>query len=284
MSLFGGVRGDPEGRWPLLVLVLVLLVAYCCIRVCSSSRLMGGGRRWRVFGGAPDPPPEAKKPRRITPRVRQAMESANVVVDTLNLTHVLLEEKQVGAPAPPTDGQSAAKRKQTPKITRCSIAAAIEHAAPILRKKFSGRVIFVLKDRDSSPDGVSPADKAFYKEIAHRLRVGIHIAEKVRVEIPEWQEVGSPDESLHQKRGRDDFYLGLLAWRFRCGVLTDDRMRDFDQLKTEVRPFRVHIIEPWGMTDAIRTDQVFAGAQEYSRILSPVRLRYEDNNLRANQN
>jgi hypothetical protein len=215
------------------------------------------------------------------------MNSGNVVVDTLNLTHVLLEKGKV---APPAASASRAKAKTLPtppsapvksKINRCSIASAIEYAAPRLKEKFSGRVIFVLKDRDSSPDGVSAADTSFYKEIAHRLQIGIHIAEKVRVEIPGWQVVGSPDESLHQKRGRDDFYLGLLAWKLRCGVLTDDRMRDFDQLKTEVRPFRVHIIEPWGVSDAIRTDQVFAGAQEYSRILSPVRLRYEDYGLRG---
>lgn len=197
--------------------------------------------------------------------------SRNLVVDTLNLTHRLLKAGQiVRCKECPPEGLSA-----------CLIAQAIEYSAKKLKGRFDGKIAFVLKDRDGvSKNALSekaindPCDRD-YAEVAKTAGAEIHRALKSTGPVPDWQSKGSAAPN-HQKLGRDDFYLGFLAWRLQCPALTGDHMRDFQQLKSEVAPFRVQVINQWGET---ATDYVNPGAAEYAKMKAPLRISFADHGL-----
>ncbi len=80
---------------------------------------------------------------------------------------------------------------------------------------------------------------------------------------------------LHIYRPNDIyFYMSLLAWKHRCGVLTHDRMRDFEQLRGALDPFHVYEYAFWRKLPA--RDQINPLASAFSRVHKPVRLDYAD--------
>lgn len=208
-----------------------------------------------------------------TPAASAASAASDLVIDTLNLTHHLLAAGRLR----PAAG-SASKNQVTWEL----IAQAIAAAAPVLHPQYSGRLYFVLKDPDGGRPGgrAAPKDKspacehgAAFARLAAELGVHIHVAERARDPAAEWQRLGT-SEPTHQKVGRDDFYMGYLAWKRGAPVLSEDRMRDFQLLKTEVRPFRVRAFD----RDASggNVDHIFPGAPEYRRIRKPRLVRYAD--------
>ena len=246
----------------LLLLVVVLALVL-------GARAYGGAAR-ATFGGAE------------SPRVQKANASDNVVVDTLNLTHWLAE-------CAPADTSRKAKkgRRQKLQVTQCDIVGAIERTAPILKDRFPGEVIYVVKDRDSVPN--DERTRIIYAVAARRCGVSVHITERTGDARAAWQPDGS-DKPTHQGGGRDDFYMGVLAWKYRCVVLTEDRMRDFQELKHEVDPFRVHTIDHWrlptastgegsgapGIIERLRPEHYNPGAREFVVVRSPVRVGFAD--------
>lgn len=257
----------------LLVVVLALLVAW---RNCRHAWRPADLRR--ALGGAVAKKADMSHIR--SPGARARAEKADVVVDTLNLTYRLAENGTLSADADAVRDIRAGRR-----ISKCTISAAIRHSAPVLREFFPSRVVFVIKDRDTHLS--TPHTRPFYARLAREEKVHIHLVERPTGENgtagaidrapASWHPSGDTDSS-HQQKGRDDFYVGLLAWKMRCGALTDDRMRDFDKLKTEVRPFVVHEISPW--TDGRPAkNYVNPGAREYQRVRAPTRLRYADYGL-----
>lgn len=164
--------------------------------------------------------------------------SPHVVVDTLNLAHWLR-------------GESARP------LAAAEIIAAIDKTAPILKKKHAGRVMYVLKDRESQLNG--EAAHAEFMACAERNRVYIITAEKYADDPPS----GNPRSTAHSAAGRDDFLVAVLARRWRCAALTEDRLRDFGEFRSALQPFHVYEHAYWRASVA----------QEYYRPESPAYSR-----------
>lgn len=174
--------------------------------------------------------------------------STTAVVDTLNLAYTRVAKGGVAT-------------RMTTGLVRDTIAA----TAAALREKFPGRVYYVLKSPDSRPH--SPEELALLWETAKEHKVSIHIAE-VEPAAKGSRSLGSKGPR-HEKKGRDDFYVGYLAWKLRAAVVTDDRMRDYRALKSEVPPFRVRRFDWWEPAAGpfpAATDVVNPGAAEYAKI------------------
>lgn len=149
--------------------------------------------------------------------------SPHLVVDTLNLLHAL----RPGAP-----------------VSQEAICALIDEVSPALVARHPGQVMFVLKDRESRhlEEG---KELAPLQAAAARNRVYVCIAR--RYQAPPSDDIGpaATEEDAHADRGRDDYYMCLLAHRLRCAVLTNDRLRDFARLRARVRPFYVTELAYW---------------------------------------
>ena len=157
-----------------------------------------------VLGGARRPLP-AKSP--------------HIVVDTLNLVHWLHSE----SPQP---------------LSTALIVEAIDDTAAVLKKKHSGRVMYVLKDRESALN--SEAAHKSYMECAKRNQVYIFIAEKYATPPR-----GNLRSTAHSASGRDDFLIAVLARRWRCAALTEDKLRDFSEFRSTLQPFHVYDFAYW---------------------------------------
>lgn len=233
----------------LLVLLVVLALAVLCAAPLALRILRGGTPRGgeRTLAGA------TGGAERRSLRLARAKASPHVIVDTLNLAHHLRGKE----------------RKK--KMDTAEIAAAIDRATPLLRERFKGKIVYVVKDRDTVH--MNEDARELLRQAAERNRVSLRITERY-VDPPHiWRKTGSAKQT-HQKAGRDDFYIGLLAWKLRCGVLTRDRMKDFRALKYEVPPFLVYEYEPY--KERFTLNQVRPNAGDYARVLRPVRFDYKE--------
>lgn len=155
-------------------------------------------------------------------RSKQNEHSPHLVVDALNLAHWL-------------------KRDSKPSLTPKAIIAAIDRTAPKLTRVHKGRVIYVLKDRDTRFNDA--AARARYQSASERN--GVHIAVAERYQDPPSAAVDAKEAGTHASYGRDDFYMGILAHRYGCAVLTADRLRDFGRFRGAIAPFHVIEYAPW---------------------------------------
>lgn len=144
--------------------------------------------------------------------------SPHIIIDTLNLTHYL-----------------------TGKISVDQICKTIDLTAPILTKKYPGRVMYVLKDRESQFN--DHESREIYKKTSERNNVYIMMAERYS-DPPK----GVPLSKEHSAIGRDDFFMGILAHRYHCAVLTSDKLRDFKQFRANIQPFYVIEYAFWRTT------------------------------------
>lgn len=180
-------------------------------------------------------------------------ESPHLVVDTLNLAHWL------------------SGGKEPLHLSPARIAEAIDRTAPTLLRRFPGRVMYVLKDRDSQFN--SEEERSVYRDAATRNGVYVCAAERY-ADPPK----GVAPSSAHSARGRDDFYMALLAWKWRCPVATEDRLRDFAQLRATIQPFHVYEWAYWRGSPA--RDFVRPEAPTYARVRRPRMVRFEGLGLR----
>lgn len=173
--------------------------------------------------------------------------SPHVVVDTLNLVGWLGKRPSVDA-----------------------VVAAVDRTAAAVTRRFRGRVFYVLKDRDSAP--VTEADRRRLHEAAERNRVWIVVAER----YPDDHAAALP--AAHAARGRDDFYVSLLAHQYRCPVLTNDRLRDFAEFREAIPPFQTTEYTYWRATP--HRDWVRPQSTAYARVRRPRLIRFEDIDLK----
>ena len=152
----------------------------------------------------------------------RATEPAHIVVDTLNLTHWLGKGDLRGA-----------------GLTLESVLSTIEKTASVLRAKYPGRVMYVVKDRESVLN--DSAARVAYADAAMKHSVYIYAVE--RYENPPTALLTK--SHTHSAKGRDDLYMALLAGRWKCPVLTEDRFRDFDEFRADVGPFHVYEFAFW---------------------------------------
>jgi hypothetical protein len=174
-------------------------------------------------------------------------ESQNLVVDALNLTHWWQKKKVTSV---------------------CDVTQTIADVAPVLRQRFPGRLVFVTKNRETAIDGHEAARvRAVYQEVANTSNVEIAVVERLPSD-------DTPRLS-HASLGRDDFYLVMLAQRYRCGVLSGDRFRDLAEMKSgDLPPFHVYMYLPGAL--APQRDFVNPHAPELAHLRVPPRFAYAD--------
>jgi hypothetical protein len=171
--------------------------------------------------------------------------SAHLVVDALNLIHHF---------------------DLRPSLE--SLAKMVEMTAPVLRKAHGGRVMYVVKDRDSRLN--DEAARAELARIAREASVYVYAVERYEPgREPSHRTRARP---THAAAGRDDFYMGVLAERWQCAVLTNDHFRDFDAVKAEAAPFHVHEFAFWRELPA--RDYVRPSA--HARLRRPVTIRLDE--------
>lgn len=188
-------------------------------------------------------------------RKARALESENLVVDTLNLAHWLK------------------RRAPLKTVETCDILAAIEKTAPILRRSYSGRIIYVTKDRETRAEKADAERlRALYQATARRCKVYVNVVERLPREEDE------PDTRRHRKGkshaalGRDDFYLIMLAWKYNCPVLSRDRFRDLADMKADLDPFHVYSYSPVKLLP--ERDFVNPAAAEFRKMRRPASVDY----------
>ena len=194
--------------------------------------------------------------RALSPRRRKALESENIVVDTLNLAHWLR------------------RRAPLKTVELCDIISAIDETAPTLRQKYSGRIIYVTKDRETYVEKEKAERvRALYQAASRRNGVYINVVEKLQT--PEVLPTDSPATKPHAALGRDDFYLIMLAWKLNCSVLSRDRFRDLKDMKSgHLDKFHVYSYSP--VKDLPDRDYVNPVAAEFARMRRPTTVDYAD--------
>jgi predicted nucleic acid-binding protein len=197
-------------------------------------------------------------------KTKRNADSPHVVVDTLNVAHWLRR----------ADAQAQGVAESRRPLTPAEVAAAVERLAPALKARFPGTVTFVLKDRDRALN--DDATRAVYAAAAKRAGVVIAIAE--RYADPPASEAGRRAAAKgprareeHAAAGRDDFYTALLAWRYRCPVVTNDALRDFGEFRALIPPF--HTVEYAYWRDRPHRDYIRPDSAAYVPVRRPLRLR-----------
>jgi hypothetical protein len=150
------------------------------------------------------------------------------------------------------------------------VEAAIDGAAPRLKLRHPGRVMFVVKDGEGAL--ATPARRAALQAAAARNGVYVYAAE--RYADPPAGSASSRAAAaagVHSARGRDDFLAAVLAFRWRCPVLTEDRFRDFAEFRATVRPFHVFEFAFWRATPA--RDFVDPASAAFARLRRPRGVR-----------
>ena len=119
-----------------------------------------------------------------------------------------------------------------------SIRRTIEKTLPIIRKKYSGHIFYVVKDRDTA--FTSEETKAMYEELAKEHKITIASVEKYKTQPNANDLVADKKNKDHAAKGRDDFYTLFLANKYNCWVLTNDRYVDAGDFKRNLIPFHVY--------------------------------------------
>ena len=211
----------------------VLAILCFILLIVVAACICGSGG---VFGGG-------RTPRRL--------KNEHIVVDTLNLAH------HIGRP---------------PKSAR-DIAAVIDATSATLRRAHPGRVMYALKDRESVHLDADARD--VFRAAAERNKVYVIAAERY-LDGPRSTKSPSPQNETerraaeHAARGRDDFLASVLASRWKCAVLTDDRMHDFDLFRSSVAPF--HTIEFAFWRSQPLREFYRADSLAYARLRRPPRI------------
>jgi len=231
------------------VVVLLLVVALlAALAMTAYARWCDAGASGETSDKAGDKAGGgASGPRRH--RGPDFAKSSHLVVDTLNLAH----------------WRRAPAGKQ--EITTAAVIDTIDATAAALRARHPGRVMYVLKDRESRASGA--ATHAALADCAKRNQVYIILAERYS-DPPR----GNPRSGAHSARGRDDFLLAVLAARWRCAALTEDRFRDFGEFRSTLQPFHATEFAYW--SNLPTREYYRPESPAYSRLKAPRTVRYAD--------
>lgn len=173
----------------------------------------------------------------------------HVIVDLLNITHWY--------------------NKSLTSIDMNAIFKTIDITAPILKKRWPGKVTYVVKDRTHSFN--DEKTHALYAESAERNRVVICIAEQYK----DPPISANTQRKKHSAAGRDDFYMCLLAQREKAVLLTGDRLKDFNEFRSELPPFHVlefSYVRHLPTRDFIRPESVAYAKLRRPKIITPAEV------------
>lgn len=144
----------------------------------------------------------------------------------------------------------------TTHITDDNICIGIEYITKKLKKYFPGRVMFVVKDKNTLLNDNNVRNK--YAALSKKLKIFIYIVEKYDLKnSPSWKKptwiksnngiLDATDpklqhaisENIHSLESRDDLALILLSKKYRCPILSNDSFRDNSQYRATIAPFKV---------------------------------------------
>ena len=163
----------------------------------------------------------------------------HIIVDTLNLAHWLFKPDTI-----------------SPEV----IIKTIDKTAAILKLHYPGRVVYVFKDRESQFN--DDKTRELYKQAA--VRNGVYVTIVERYTDPP---TTATTAQTHSSRGRDDFYMSLLAHKYKCPVLTADKLHDFEEFRETILPF--HVIEYTFWRDLPQRDFIRPESLAYRSIRKP---------------
>ena len=233
----------------LMMIILIILLACTVVAARGVYAIYGG------YGGSP----RTRTHMRTRP---QPGRPRHLVVDGLNLIH-WLHARARGPHSP---------RARAVDLGPAAVTAAIAETAPLFRKALRdpyGLLIYVIKDRDGTLN--DSAVRAAYQAAAEKYRVEITSVEQDTEGIAAL--CGTAAARSHAARGRDDFYTCLLAQRYRCPVASEDRLRDFEEFRAQVPPFRTVSFTRASALPA--NDYIRPSDSAYRRLKRPRMLRFE---------
>jgi hypothetical protein len=141
----------------------------------------------------------------------------DIVIDTLNAIHFI--------------------KKNDKYISINTICSSIEYMTIKLKKYFSGRIMFIIKDEENQKN--SDANNEKYKELAKKLKIFIYIAESYKTNAPSWNLPNWISKDIHSLKGRDDFATIKIAEEFNCPILSNDNYGDKKEFSYAVAPFKL---------------------------------------------
>jgi hypothetical protein len=147
----------------------------------------------------------------------------DIVIDTLNLIYYIYGY----------DGYNQ-------HITNDKICTAIEYIAKKIKKFFSGRIMFIIKDKNTALNTSNIRSK--YAELAKKLKIYIYIAEKYDPKnAPSWKFPTwiKSHQNFHSLESRDDLATIILAKKYRCPILSNDNYSDNYEYKATIAPFKI---------------------------------------------
>jgi hypothetical protein len=281
----------PDAVIVILLVILLLIIAAAVAAAAARRGLARGG-----YGAPPRRPAREAAPRHL-------------IIDGLNLIHWLHERDcdsaRNGARDSARNGarngardsaRGSARNGARDSARNCrshrvvdlgpgAVAAAIARTAPVFRKALRdpyGLLIYVIKDRDGTLN--ESAVRAAYQAAAEKYRVEITSVEQDMgsATVARGRDSGAQSHAArgrdsgvqsHAARGRDDFYTCLLARRYRCAVASEDRLRDFDEFRAAVPPFRTVTFTHTRALPA--NDFIRPSDSAYARLKRPRMLRFE---------
>ena len=131
------------------------------------------------------------------------------------------------------------------------------------KKLVKDRIMFVLK-RDFDSESILDNNKIYnmYLDVARANKIYIYVICK----YDDPPDILSRKDS-HSSKGYDDFYCLILSRKWRCPVMTNDKLRDFREFKDALNPFQVAEINYW--RDYKNIDYVMPNSYSYKHILKP---------------
>lgn len=141
----------------------------------------------------------------------------NIVIDTLNINFALY------------------KKADLEHITKT-----IYFISSLLQDKYTDRVMFVIKDQRVKNH--TDEERKRFSDIAKELKIYIFLTEQYE-DIHRLDRKTARD--IHSSNGRDDFYMCVLASKYNCKILTNDRLRDYSEFAKTIKPFRIIEYNYW---------------------------------------
>ena len=144
------------------------------------------------------------------------------------------------------------------------IIESIKYATPILKQFFPGRLMFVFKSKTSRNATKEEIDE--YKNLASELKVFIYIVEQYEENGPTWKLEKRFASNTHSIGARDDLYAMLLSKRYKCPLLTNDKLLDLNEFKSTVAPFKVLIFDYFTTKQPTKESIVPASLPQYEEL------------------
>jgi hypothetical protein len=215
----------------LIIIFLILIILCCCIIKYSYKKNISGGSPHieildhdkeyikKYFMSEYNDDIIKKKISNILSinKSHNRKNFGDIVIDSLNLIHFI--------------------RNSSGYISTDNIYSSIKYIAKKLKRFFSGRIMFAIKNDENNTE--SSKNNEHYKKLAKELHVFIYIAELYSENAPTWKLPSHISQDIHSAKGRDDYSAIMLANKFNCPILSNDNYSDRREYHATIAPFKL---------------------------------------------